>query len=78
MDAVGGHHIKCSKPGSEKQRACVFSHMCMIDPKNKHIHQNKHYHIQPYVEHVYNKWDSFMELGEGGKGKKKGRTSAIL
>jgi hypothetical protein len=46
MDANGGHHAKLSKPGSEKQRPHIFSHMWKKDPKDKHIHKNKHCHIQ--------------------------------
>jgi hypothetical protein len=45
MDAVGGHHVKRSKPGSERQRPCVFSHMWKIDPEDKHIYKNKHDYI---------------------------------
>jgi hypothetical protein len=36
MDASGGHHVKLSKPASEKQRAHVFSHTRKIDSKHKH------------------------------------------
>jgi hypothetical protein len=43
MDAIGGHH---GKPGSKRQRLHVFSHTWTIDPKDKHIHKNKHDHMQ--------------------------------
>jgi hypothetical protein len=33
MDAIGGHHVKCSKPGSETQKLYVFSHSWKIDSK---------------------------------------------
>jgi hypothetical protein len=46
MDAIGGYHVKRCKPGSETQRLHVFSHTRKIDPKGKHIHKNKHDHIQ--------------------------------
>jgi hypothetical protein len=46
MDAIGGHHVKGGKPGSERQKACVFSHMWKIDPKDKHTCKNKHDRIQ--------------------------------
>jgi hypothetical protein len=46
MDAVGEHNIKWSKPGSERHKLHVFSHMWTIDPKGKRIHKNKCDHIQ--------------------------------
>jgi hypothetical protein len=50
MDATGGHHdIKRSKPYSERQRLHVFSHMGEKDPKDKHIHENKHDHMQTHM-----------------------------
>jgi hypothetical protein len=30
-DAIGGHHVKWSKPGSERQSFHVFSHKWEID-----------------------------------------------
>jgi hypothetical protein len=38
MDGNGNHHVKQSKPDSEKQRLHVSSHMWKIDPKDKHHH----------------------------------------
>jgi hypothetical protein len=38
MYGTGDHHFKQSKPGSERPRLCVFSHMWKIDPKDKYIH----------------------------------------
>jgi hypothetical protein len=52
MDAIGGHHVKWSKPGSENQRPHVFSHMWKIDPKDKQIHKNKHDNIQTHKEYI--------------------------
>jgi hypothetical protein len=46
MDAVEAHQ---AKPGSETQMQHVFSHMLKIDPKDKHIHKNKHDHIQTHM-----------------------------
>jgi hypothetical protein len=40
MDAMGGHHVKSSKPGSDRQRPHVSSHLWKIDPKDKCIHKN--------------------------------------
>jgi hypothetical protein len=37
------------KPSSEKQRPHIFCQMWKIDSKDKHIHKNKHDHIQTYV-----------------------------
>jgi hypothetical protein len=48
MDAIGGHHVKWSKPGSETHEP-VFSHMWInicTKHKDKHIHENKHDHTQ--------------------------------
>jgi hypothetical protein len=36
MDAIGGNEVK---PGSERQRPHVFSHMWKIDLKDKHLHK---------------------------------------
>jgi hypothetical protein len=30
-----------------------FSHMWKIDPKDKHIHKNKHDHLQTHVENMF-------------------------
>jgi hypothetical protein len=49
MDTTGGHQAKWSKPGSERQRPHVFSHTWKIDPKDRHIHKNKHGPIQTYI-----------------------------
>jgi hypothetical protein len=55
-----------SKPGSERQRLHVFSHMRKIDPKNKHIHKTKHDHIPTQM------WNMFeiVELLYGTRGRK--------
>jgi hypothetical protein len=49
MDAIGELHVKCGKLGSERQRPHIFLHMWKIDPKDKHIHRNKHEHIQTHM-----------------------------
>jgi hypothetical protein len=49
MDVIGGHHVKWSKPGSDRQRPHVFCCMWKIDPKDKHIHNNRHDHTQTYM-----------------------------
>jgi hypothetical protein len=49
MDTIGGYHIKGSKPGSETQRLHVFFNTWKTDPKDKHIHKNKHDHIQMHI-----------------------------
>jgi hypothetical protein len=46
MDAIRGHHVKRSKPGSERQKLHIFSYKCKINPNDKCIHKNKHDHIQ--------------------------------
>jgi hypothetical protein len=49
MDATGEHHVKLSKPDSERQRPYVFSSMWKTDPKHKHMHKNNHDHIQTHM-----------------------------
>jgi hypothetical protein len=49
MDETGGHHVKLSKSGLERQRPNVFSHIWKIEPKDKHIHKNMHDHLQTYM-----------------------------
>jgi hypothetical protein len=34
---------------AQKDKGICFSHMWMIDPKDKHIHKNKYDNIQTYV-----------------------------
>jgi hypothetical protein len=43
MDRIRDHYAKQSKPGSERQRSHVFSHMWNINKKDKCIHTYKHY-----------------------------------
>jgi hypothetical protein len=49
MDAIGGHNVKWSKPGSETQTPHVFSHICKKYLKDNHMHKNKHNHTQNQV-----------------------------
>jgi hypothetical protein len=53
MNGTGDHHIKQSKPGSERQRSHVFSNMWKIDPKDKCIHECKHDHIYIHIERTH-------------------------
>jgi hypothetical protein len=62
----------------QKDKGCMFSHMCKIDPKDKHIHKNKHDHVQTYVEHVCNRRTALWNLEEIEKGKENERVSKIL
>jgi hypothetical protein len=78
MNAIGGHHVKWSKPGSERKRPHVFSHTWKVDPKDKHIHKNKHDHTQTHIYNMFVTVNYSMELGERGKGKKNDRASVIL
>jgi hypothetical protein len=48
MDGTGDH-VKLSKPGSERQRLNVFSHMYRIDSKDKLVHKYKHDHINIHM-----------------------------
>jgi hypothetical protein len=41
MNGTIDHHVKESKPGSERQRPHIFSHMWNTDPKDRHIHKYK-------------------------------------
>jgi hypothetical protein len=66
MDTFGGHHVKWNKLGSERQRLHVFFHTWTIDPKDKHIHKNKHYNIQT---HMYNMF-VIVELLHGTQAKR--------
>jgi hypothetical protein len=34
---------------TQKEKSHVFTHMWKIDPKDKHIHKNKHDHIQTQI-----------------------------
>jgi hypothetical protein len=43
--------------------------MWKIDPKDKHIHKNKHYHIQNHLQNIF----VIVELRERGKGKENNR-----
>jgi hypothetical protein len=48
---------------SQVQKDKHFSHRWKIDPKNKHIHKNKYYHIQTHVEHVCNSGTTVWNSG---------------
>jgi hypothetical protein len=39
---MGGAGDNSVKPGSERQRSHVFSHMWIIDPNDEHIHKYKY------------------------------------
>jgi hypothetical protein len=39
MDGTEDYHVRQSKPGSERQRSHVFSHMWKLDLKNKCIYK---------------------------------------
>jgi 16S rRNA A1518/A1519 N6-dimethyltransferase RsmA/KsgA/DIM1 with predicted DNA glycosylase/AP lyase activity len=69
MDATGGHHVKRIKPGSERPRPHVFSHMWKIDPKEKHIHKTNIIMYKLICRTWLQYWNYSMELGRGGKGK---------
>jgi hypothetical protein len=58
------------KSGSERQKPYVFSHMWMIDPKDKHIHKNKHDPINSHVEHVCNSETILWNSRKEGKEKR--------
>jgi hypothetical protein len=45
MDATGGYHVKWRIPGSEKENHMILSYV-EDKSKDKHIHKNKHDHIQ--------------------------------
>jgi hypothetical protein len=44
MDGTGDYHIKQNKPGLERQKLHVFSHMWKMDSKDKCVHKCKHDH----------------------------------
>jgi hypothetical protein len=48
MDAIGGHHVKQSKSGSETKATCFLSYM-EDRAKEKHIRKNNHDHIQTHM-----------------------------
>jgi hypothetical protein len=43
------NHVKCSNPGSERQKSYVFSHMWKIDPKDNLIPKYKHALMDMYI-----------------------------
>jgi hypothetical protein len=54
MDGTEAHHIKPSKPSSERQRSHVFFHMWKLDLKDKHIHKYIHDHIyHVYIQNMF-------------------------
>jgi hypothetical protein len=60
---------------TQKWKGYMFSlkgifHMWKIDPKDKHIHKNKHEHIQTHVEHVCNSETTLWNSGKEGKEKR--------
>jgi hypothetical protein len=61
---MGGHHIKWSKPGSERQKLRIFSHTWKIDPKDKHIHKHKHDYIQTHMKNMFIIAELLMERGK--------------
>jgi hypothetical protein len=44
--------------------------MWKTDPKDKHIHKNKHNHTNSYVEHVCNSGTTLWNSGKEGKQKR--------
>jgi hypothetical protein len=42
VSAIGAHHVKASKPGSETQRMHGFSPAGNTDLTDKHINENTH------------------------------------
>jgi hypothetical protein len=61
VDETGEHHVKQSKPGSERQ-TLMSPLIWTINPKDKYIRKHKHDHIHMYRECVCNsgnvQWDS--------------------
>jgi hypothetical protein len=79
MDIIGGHYVKWSKPGSERQRLHVFSHKWKIIQKTKTYTQKQTWsYTNSYVERVCNSGTTLWNLGKGGKGKENDRASTIL
>jgi hypothetical protein len=71
MNAIGGHRVKCSKPGSERQRPQVFSHLWKIDPKDKHIHKASMIIYKLVCRTCLHSGATLWNLGkEGGKEKR--------
>jgi hypothetical protein len=62
------HHVKWSKPGSERQRPHEFCHTWKIEPKDKHIHKKQTWsYTNSFVEHVCNSGAILWNLGKEGK-----------
>jgi hypothetical protein len=59
MDGTGVHQVKKSRPGLERQRSHVFSHMWKTDPKDKcmHIYKQDHLYIYDTYVNIYMKHD---------------------
>jgi hypothetical protein len=61
---MGGHHVKWSKPGSERQWTNVLSDMSNTDLKQTYTQKQTSYtHL--HVEHVYNNGTILWNLGVG-------------
>jgi hypothetical protein len=52
--------------GSETQKLHVFPQMWKMDPKDKHIHKNKQYHMQTLIQSVF----VIVELLYGTEGRR--------
>jgi hypothetical protein len=54
MGGTRDHHVKLTKPGSERQKSGVFSYTWKTDPKDKCIHEYKHDHTHMHIStHIY-------------------------
>jgi hypothetical protein len=72
MNATGDYNIYLSKPGSERQRLHIFSHLWKIDPKDKCIHK--------YIMWSYNMFlilDCSVRLGRDGRREERVSNSKI-
>jgi hypothetical protein len=67
MDVIGRHDV--DEVRFRKTKATYFLHMWKVDPKDKHIYNNKHDHIQIHMQNVF----AIVELLYGTWGKKEGK-----
>jgi hypothetical protein len=66
--AIGGHHVKCSRLGSERQD-CMFSLLWKIQKINIHT-QKKTTYPNSDVEHVCNSGTTVWNSGKEEKEKR--------
>jgi hypothetical protein len=68
MDAFEGHYVKLARV--RKTKAACFLSYWKIDPKDKHVHRNKHDDIYIYMKNMFVIVELLCGTQEEGKEKK--------